>query len=156
MEPSATAPVTPAFIRTTISPEEMAEILRLAGYRAVVAEQEQAPSPWLQSAAHGLNFIVIFGNLLAGSTGRYQDLAYQCAITVGDTVPAAFIERWNAARRFGRLFRHQQSLVLAMDVLLAGGVSTESLRAHCELWDRLVQELALALQRPAAAETRAA
>ncbi|MDE0854822.1 MAG: hypothetical protein OSA97_10415, partial [Nevskia sp.] len=36
---------------------------------------------------------------------------------------------------------------LTMDILLAGGVSEAHLHAQCELWDRLIRDLVLHVQR---------
>jgi hypothetical protein len=143
-----------AELKSSISPEELAEILRAAGYRATMVEQDQLRR--VQSAAHGVNFVVGFGNPLAGAPDRYQDLSFYCPLTVRGELPASLFDAWNSGRRFGRLFRQRQFLVLSMDVLIAGGVAETGLRAHCEIWDRLIRELILSLQQAARAEPQAA
>jgi hypothetical protein len=51
------------------------------------------------------------------------------------------INRWNAERRFGRLFLQTNMLVLVHDVVLTGGVSVGHLRVQIAIWDGLIREL---------------
>ena len=54
--------------------------------------------------------------------------------------------------RFARLWVQAQFLVLEMDIVVGGGVTSRHLRSTIELWDRLIQEFLLHLRnRPALA-----
>jgi hypothetical protein len=55
-------------------------------------------------------------------------------------------------KRFARLSVQGVFLVLELDVIVAGGVSENYLRATTELWDRLLQEFLLFLRANASAQ----
>jgi len=129
----------------SISPARVQEILQGAGYRVTSSELNGATQ--LFSAAQGIGFIVRFGNA-AQDQGEYLDYSYSCALQVqGGELPAGLVESWNATKRFARLARHENFLVLESDVVLAGGVTETHVRAMTELWDRLLQEYVLFLRQ---------
>ncbi|HDR9022491.1 TPA: YbjN domain-containing protein [Burkholderia vietnamiensis] len=145
-----------------VSAERLAEILRRAGYRVTVAEQNGAMQ--LMSASQGVGFAVRFGNPAVGvppaiDAARivYLDYTLSCVLQVQGELPAELVANWNRTKRFARLASHGAFLALEMDVVVAGGVSERHLRSTVELWDRLIQEFLLHLRnRPALAEQEAA
>lgn len=124
---------------TTVTLERLAEMLRAAGYRAQTGV-DAAERPLLHSAAQGLNFLVCPGNALPQAADQFADFAFNCALRVEGAMRPEAIEDWNRGKRFARLYREGELLVLTMDVMVAGGVSATALQAHCELWDRLLRE----------------
>lgn len=132
-------------LKSSISPGEIAEILQRAGYRANVIERDGIAQ--VHSAAQGLEFFVAFTSSGPVQQARQADLAFHCWLLIRDELPPELIDGWNRSRRFARLFRQGQVLVLTMDILLAGGVSEAHLHAQCELWDRLIRDLVLHVQR---------
>ncbi|MDN8036044.1 YbjN domain-containing protein [Burkholderia vietnamiensis] len=145
-----------------VSAERLAEILRRAGYRVTVAEQNGAMQ--LMSASQGVGFAVRFGNPAVGvppaiDAARivYLDYTLSCVLQVQGELPAELVANWNRTKRFARLASHSAFLALEMDVVVAGGVSERHLRSTVELWDRLIQEFLLHLRdRPTLAEQEAA
>jgi len=146
-----------------ISAERLADILRRAGYRVTVAEQNGAMQ--MMSASQGVGFAVRFGNPAAGLVPQgtdaaaipYIDYTLSCVLQVQGDLPAELVANWNRTKRFARLASHGAFLALEMDVVVAGGVSERHLRSTVELWDRLIQEFLLHLRnRPALAEQEAA
>ncbi|MBR8084449.1 MULTISPECIES: YbjN domain-containing protein [Burkholderia] len=145
-----------------VSAERLAEILRRAGYRVTVAEQNGAMQ--LMSASQGVGFAVRFGNPAVGvppaiDAARivYLDYTLSCVLQVQGELPAELVANWNRTKRFARLASHGAFLALEMDVVVAGGVSERHLRSTVELWDRLIQEFLLHLRnRPTLAEQEAA
>lgn len=140
-------------LKNSISPGEIAEILQRAGYRANVIERDGVAQ--VHSAAQGLEFFVAFTPSGTAQQARHADLAFHCWLLIRDELPLDLIDGWNRTRRFARLFRQGQVLVLTMDVLLTGGVSETHLRAQCELWDRLIRDLMLHVQRSGKAQSQA-
>ncbi|WCM18149.1 YbjN domain-containing protein [Paraburkholderia bryophila] len=144
-----------------VSIDRLAEILKAAGYRVTVAEQNGAVQ--LMSASQGVGFSVRFGNAAqeaAASTDatalRYLDYTHSCVLQVQGELPMELVASWNRTKRFARLADHGQFLALEMDVIVAGGVTERYLRSTIELWDRLIQELLLHLRnRPALTEQMA-
>lgn len=140
-------------LKSSISPGEIAEILQRAGYRANVIERDGVAQ--VHSAAQGLEFFVAFTPAGPAQQARHADLGFHCWLLIRDELPPDLIDGWNRSRRFARLFRQGQMLVLTMDVLLVGGVGEVHLRAQCELWDRLIRDLVLHVQRSAKAQPQA-
>ncbi|GAB7537851.1 YbjN domain-containing protein [Burkholderia sp. 3C] len=144
----------------SIGVEQLAEVLRRAGYRVTLAEQNGVAQ--LMSASQGVGFAVRFGNSagIAAATpaeARFFDYTMSCVLQVQGELPGELVANWNRTKRFARLANHGAFLALEMDVIVAGGVSERYLRSTIELWDRLVQEFLLHLRnRPAMAEQEAA
>lgn len=127
----------------SVTPQFLADALQGAGYRVNVSEQNGAVQ--LLSASQGIGFAVRFGNP-ASQEGQYLDFTLSCALRVQGELPQGLENRWNIEKRFARLARHGEFLVLEQDVVLAGGVSESYLRVATELWDRLLQEFLLYLR----------
>lgn len=136
----------------TMTVERLQELLQSLGYRVTVSGQGEHVQ--LLSASQGIGFSIRPGNP-AASEGEFIDYTLGCALQVQGELPVELPEQWNRAKRFARLSFQGQFLVLEMDVIVAGGVSDNYLRATTELWDRLMQELVLFLRDFAAAQTPA-
>lgn len=136
----------------SVTPQFLADALQSAGYRVNVSEQNGVVQ--LLSASQGIGFAVRFGNP-ATQEGQYLDFTLSCALRVQGELPQGLENRWNIEKRFARLARHGEFLVLEQDVVLAGGVSESYLRVATELWDRLLQEFLLYLRTFAATQASA-
>lgn len=146
---SGERPATDALIES-VGIEQLADILRAAGYRVSVAQQGDAVQ--LMSAAQGVGFTVRFGNALAQGrqvspdAARYIDYTLSCVLQVQGELPPELVANWNRTKRFARLAAHGPFLALEMDAVVAGGVSERHLRSTIELWDRLLQQFLLHLR----------
>jgi hypothetical protein len=138
-------------INNSVTPADVAEALKRAGYRAHLADTPSGTQ--IQSAAQGIGFFVAFGNAMAADNARYADFSFHCWITIQGELQPALIDTWNQSKRFARLFRRNQLLVLSQDVLVAGGVTDANLQAQIEIWDRVIQDFLQHLKRPVAAST---
>jgi len=127
----------------SITPEQFTEQLQAAGYR--VNHMEQGGIVQLLSASQGIGFAVRFGNP-AVTAGSFLDFTFNCALRVQGELPEGLAEVWNTTRRFARLSRQGDFLVMEMDAIVAAGVSEEHLRSLVELWDRLLQEYVVYLR----------
>lgn len=136
----------------SLSAAKLQEILQSMGYR--VTSTEQNGMVQLLSATQGIGFAVRFGNP-ARTEGEFVDYTLSCALRVQGELPQGLVEAWNIGKRFARMAQQGTFLVLEMDVIAAGGVSENHLRATTELWDRLLQEFLLFL-RQYATEAQAA
>lgn len=135
-----------------VNAERLQELLQSAGYRVTVSEQNGMVQ--LLSASQGVGFAVRLGNP-AAEAGHYLDYTLSCALRVQGELPAGLADRWNVEKRFARLTVQGAFLVLELDVILAGGVSENYLRATAELWDRLLQEFLLFLRANATGDAAA-
>jgi hypothetical protein len=126
---------------TKLSLDSLRETLQQAGYRVEAVTDPVANIPYLRSATGGLAFDIRPGNRLAGADGDFLDATFTAVLQVQGELPLDLVNRWNATRRFARLQLSQPFLVFCLDVSVAGGVTSNHLRAQIEIWDRLVQEL---------------
>ncbi len=124
---------------TQLALDGLRDVLQQVGYRVEEATDPVANVSYLRSATGGLAFDVRPGNRLPD--GSFVDVAFVAVLQVQGELPLDLVNRWNATRRFARLQLSQPFLVLSLDVSVAGGVMPNHLRAHIEIWDRLVQEL---------------
>lgn len=130
----------------SLSTERLQELLQTMGYRVTVSEV--AGRRQLLSATQGIGFAVRPGNP-SQVEGEFIDYTVSCALRVEGEFPAGVTDAWNTSKRFSRLTRQADFLVLEADVIVAGGVSLQYLRATAELWDRLLQEFVLFLREHA-------
>lgn len=128
----------------SLTAESLTELLQRVGYRVTTSEQNGLVQ--LLSASQGVGFAVRFGNP-GDQQGEYVDYTLSCALRVQGDLPAGLVETWNISKRFARMASQGAFLVLEMDVVVAGGVSENHVRAMTELWDRLLQEFLLYLRQ---------
>jgi hypothetical protein len=126
-------------IISTFTPAQLQALLQQQGYRVEVISDE-AGGEQLRSATGGLTFYVRFGNR-AEADNTYVDATIYAGLRVQGELPFEVINRWNVNRRFCRLQRSGEVLVLEMDLSAVGGVSQRHLLAMTEIWDRLAQDL---------------
>ncbi|SDS19359.1 Putative sensory transduction regulator [Halopseudomonas litoralis] len=122
---------------------KLSEMLQNAGYRST--EMEQNGLVQLLSASQGIGFVLRPGNP-GQEPGRVVDFTLSCALQIQNGLPADLVTEWNRTKRFSRLTVQGEFLVLAKDVVVAGGVSERYLRANMELWDRLLLDYVLYLR----------
>lgn len=141
----------PAII-STFTPPQFQTLLQQQGYRVEMISDESG-SQQLRSATGGLTFYVRFGNR-AEAENSFVDATIYAGLRIQGELPFEVINQWNVNRRFCRLQRAGEVLVLEMDVSAVGGVSQRHLLAMAEIWDRLAQDLVRhlkeSLQPPAA------
>jgi hypothetical protein len=133
----------PGEIVTSMTLDSLRDLYQTAGYR--VETLRDGDLTFLRSATNGLAFDIRPGNGVAG-TDRFADIALVALLAVRGTLPLDLLNRWNRARRFGRLFLEQspagqEFLVLCSDVSFAGGVTMLQFRAQIDIWDSLIQQL---------------
>lgn len=126
-------------IISTFTPGQLQALLQQQGYRVEVISDE-AGGEQLRSATGGLTFYVRFGNR-AEADSTFVDATFYAGLRVQGELPFEVINRWNSNRRFCRLQRSGDVLVLEMDISAVGGVSQRHLLAMVEIWDRLAQDL---------------
>jgi hypothetical protein len=120
--------------------EHLSEMLQSAGYRA---ERREDPNgiPIIASATGGIAFNIRLGNRAAPPAEGFLDFTYLTVIKIEGNFPLERINEWNQTKRFARLHRAGEFIVLDMDVIAVAGVTERHLRGGLELWDRLLQEL---------------
>lgn len=124
----------------SVTPEGISELLQSAGFRA---ERRDDPSglPIIGSATGGIAFNVRLGNRAAPPAEGFLDFTYLTVIKIEGDFPVDRVNEWNRTKRFARLHKSGEFIVLDMDVVAVAGVTERHLRATLDLWDRLLQEL---------------
>ncbi|WP_153789191.1 YbjN domain-containing protein [Pseudomonas sp. EMN2] len=121
----------------SVNVETLTSLLQDAGLR--VNRSEQNGLVQLLSASQGIGFAVRLGNP-AAIEGQFLDFTFSCALRIQGELPEGVVEHWSTSRRFARLYRQGEFLVMELDVLVSDGVTGKHLLNHLQLWDRLLQE----------------
>jgi hypothetical protein len=124
----------------SVTPEQLGEIMQGAGYRTE-HRSDNAGTPLIASATGGITFNVRLGNRAPAPVEGFLDFTYITVIKVEGDFPLERLNDWNRNKRFARLHRVDEFMVMDMDVIAAAGVTANHVRATLELWDRLLQEL---------------
>ncbi|HTJ63290.1 MAG TPA: YbjN domain-containing protein [Alphaproteobacteria bacterium] len=127
-------------ILMTMSPEQIGDILKGAGYRAE-HRTDASGLPLIASATSGINFNIRMGNRANAPAEGFIDFTYLTIIKINGEFPIDKVNEWNRNRRFSRLHKVDDFIVLDMDVIVAGGITEQHFRATMELWERMLQEL---------------
>lgn len=119
----------------------VADAIRAAGCGVTPVPQDGVVH--LHSACHGVGFQVLWGNPMpaveAGASPRWADLTLSCPLRVqGGSLPAALESEWHRAKRFARVSRHGDHVVLEMDIIAAGGISRGHLEVQLGLWMQMM------------------
>jgi len=137
---------------TVVTRDDLVSLLQSKGFQAErvsIGEGREG----LRSAANGFTFHIAPGN---GESGSFRDFTYFANFRLDGVSLNVLCEKWNSARRFGRLHAREGLLNFEMDVLLAGGVSHDYLVFTLELWNHLLLELMNFLREETQALTKAA
>jgi hypothetical protein len=118
----------------------MRDLIQAAGFRAEIASAAVS-GPVIRSASNGLAFEIRLLNPLQVDANSFADTTFTAGLQLQGALAPELVNRWNATKRFSRLYVSQGYLILALDIILQGGVTPEHLRAQIEIWDRLLQEL---------------
>lgn len=124
----------------SVTPEQLGGIMQEAGYRTE-HRTDNNDIPIIASATAGINFNVRLGNRAQPPVEGYLDFTYLTVIKIEGDFPTERTNDWNRNKRFARLHKVDEFIIFDMDVVVAGGVTTNHIRATMELWDRLLQEL---------------
>ncbi len=116
------------------------DLLQRAGYRAEIVTDTDG-ARLVRSSTGGLAFHVRLADALSGEPSTFAASNIFAALQVQGALPLSIINRWNASKRYARLYLAGDVLMLDMDISVLGGVTAAHLHALILLWDRLVQDL---------------
>ncbi|GGB95543.1 hypothetical protein GCM10007205_00960 [Oxalicibacterium flavum] len=126
-----------------VTPQQVADAIRNAGCAVHTTEKDGVT--WLHSASHGIGFQVLWGNLVG--EGRFADLTLSCPLRVqGGSLPDGILNDWHRTKRFARVVKHGDFIVLEMDVVAVGGVSVAHLQLSMQLWTQMMGQFFLYLR----------
>ncbi|WP_067064031.1 YbjN domain-containing protein [Roseateles chitosanitabidus] len=133
-----------AALLTALDAGVVAAAIQAAGCGVTPVEQDGVVL--LHSASQGIGFQVLWGNPApvvdagpAAGQRRYADLTLSCPLRVqGGTLPESLLSDWHRAKRFARVARHGEHVVLEMDVIAVGGISRTHLEVQLQLWTQMM------------------
>lgn len=134
-EIAKTGATTPAQLLFSMNADQVAEAIKASGCSVTSINIDGVTR--LHSASQGVGFQVLWGNAL--SNGEYVDLTLSCPLRVdGGVLPDGLLADWHRSKRFVRAALHGDFLVLEMDILAAGGISSQHLAMMVQLWSQMM------------------
>lgn len=125
-----------------IDQEGLAEIVREAGYKALVKSREEGGETYkgeayIETAQSGWKTFITFFNKT--KDGKYTSFRFGLWLNNDKgEFSLTKMNEFNTNWRFAKITINDNSLLLQMDVSLVGGVSREHLIARVTLWDNLL------------------
>lgn len=115
-----------------ISGEELAELLRKAGYRATV-ERDSEGDPMVTSSAAGAQYNII---MYGCQQDRCKSLQFRAGFDLPDGGSLANVDAWNREKRYAKAWLDDEvDPWLELDLDLEGGGSLGQVGDYIELWD---------------------
>ena len=152
-ESTVSAPA--AALLFAMTPEQVTVAIQASGCAVTAVEQDGVVR--LHSASQGIGFQVLWGSALP--EGGYVDLTLSCPLRVqGGALPEVVLSDWHRSKRFARVARHGDFVVLEMDVIAAGGISPGHLAMQLQLWSQMMGQFFMHLRnfKPADAPVESA
>ncbi|NVO17711.1 MAG: YbjN domain-containing protein [Rhodoplanes sp.] len=143
-----------AALLADIDLDRLAELMRTQGYRVDLVREPGGDL--LRSATGGLAFEIRGGSPAPECPASFIDLRCLAGLKIEGELDPAVINAWNVQRRYARLHRQEDLLVLTLDVSLAGGVMPAYVVTQIAIWDRLLQDLPVFLRETLAPRAAAA
>jgi hypothetical protein len=119
---------------TTLKPEDVAGILRDAGYRAEIVKENNRV--FVRSGMAGYNvYVYPYGC----QEGRCASLQFSLGLTKNADFTLSMVNKWNQEKRFAKAYLDTNgNLYLESDVYFDGGVTKDTVTAWARLYDSLV------------------
>ena len=121
----------------TATANEVAEILKGAGYRAEIVSSTRRP--YVRTGIGGHNVVVLMFDCKAEACSGIQ---FWTGIKKTDKFTVSFVEGWNAARRLAKFHLTKDGdLHVEYDIDLSGGVSPDYIKQAALLYERLLARM---------------
>lgn len=142
-EPAKTSATIPEGLLFSLNADQVTQAIKASGCSVTTINIDGVTR--LHSASQGVGFQVLWGNAL--SEGEYVDLTLSCPLRVeGGILPDGLLADWHRSRRFVRAALHGDFVVLEMDILAAGGITTQHLAMMVQLWNQMMGQFLLYLR----------
>lgn len=142
-EPAKTSAAIPEGLLFSLNADQVTQAIKASGCSVTTINIDGVTR--LHSASQGVGFQVLWGNAL--SEGEYVDLTLSCPLRVeGGILPDGLLADWHRSRRFVRAALHGDFVVLEMDILAAGGITTQHLAMMVQLWNQMMGQFLLYLR----------
>jgi hypothetical protein len=119
-----------------ITAQEMSEVLKAGGYPVEVTSFDGRPA--INTSVNGIKFGIFF--LECDPDGRCQSIVFSASWSIAGITPDR-MQDWNRTKRFGRGYLSEQGApVVAMDIDVHHGATTEALVNNLDRWKLVVKE----------------
>ena len=119
-----------------VTVQEMSDVLKAGGYP--IATGRVDGTPVINTTANGIKFSIYF--LECDLEGRCQSLEFLASWSIPG-ITQARMQDWNRTKRFGRGYLSDQGApVVAMDIDVHHGATTEALVNNLDRWKLVVKE----------------
>lgn len=132
---STPSPIVNAGLLLSMNADQVAEAIKASGCAVTAVNVDGTVR--LHSASQGIGFQVLWGNSVR--EGEYVDLTLNCPLRIeGGILPEGVLADWHRTKRFVRAAQHGDFVVLEMDILAAGGITTDHLAMQIQLWSQMM------------------
>lgn len=129
--PSGSHHQSSSYLVSDIDNERLVAFIESMGWTAWLAGPDQGPS--IHAVADGVNFEVRLGSRIAGEPA-WSDFTLSAVFDIDREVSPIVAASWNRRWRYVRAFRIGEHLFVERDIVVAGGVTTHSLRYQFRAW----------------------
>lgn len=129
-----------AAAQITADVDQIAEVMRDAGYRAEITEADDG-TPKIESATAGYNFAVLFYGCEGVNNCKTIQL-FSWKSLKDDQITLEKLNSWNSGMRFARAHRDSDGdPIIQMDIDLEdGGMPAALLKDNLEYWDSILAD----------------
>ncbi|MBX6323396.1 MAG: YbjN domain-containing protein [Rhodospirillaceae bacterium] len=120
-----------------LTADEMADVIREAGYKAQV-KMDSNNEPYIDSKASGLNFWVYLYRC-DGESSKCMRVQFQSSFSTNKEQQDKAVN-WNVDKVIGRSYNIKDSTYFDYVIDMDGGVTRDNLIRNVELWDTVMGE----------------
>ena len=121
-----------------VTAQEVAASLKVKGFQAEITTDKDG-DPLVKSIYEGTKFSVYFYECSAKQ--RCKSIQYATGFSMDGGIPTAKVAEWNRKKRFGRVYRDDESDPwIEMDMDLEHGGTTEALTNNLDRWLLVIRE----------------
>jgi hypothetical protein len=119
-----------------VTVKEMSDVLKASAYP--IATSSVGGTPVINTSVNGIKFSIYF--LECDPEGRCQSIEFLTSWSIPG-ITEARMQEWNRTKRFGRGYLSEQGApVVAMDIDVHHGATTEALVNNLDRWKLVVKE----------------
>jgi hypothetical protein len=121
-----------------VTAQEVAASLKAKGFQAEITSDKDG-DPLVKSVYEGTKFSVYFYE--CSNKQRCKSIQYATGFSMDGGIPVPKVAEWNRKKRFGRVYRDDDSDPwIEMDMDLEHGATTEALANNIDRWLLVIRE----------------
>jgi hypothetical protein len=122
---------------TRFKPDDLATIVRDAGYRAEVDTENNRPR--IRAGMAGYNVVIYLYQCT--DDGTCGSLQYSVGLTKSPNYTLTLVNKWNEEKRYAKAYLDKNgNMYLEYDLSFSGGITRETVKAAARLFDDLAAD----------------